>query len=52
MTVVLYVLKWKVFDFRCNWRACPETRRPTYAEALDDLWHEEVFDESYGISDV
>ena len=37
MTVVLYVLKWKVFDFRFNWKAYRDPKGPTYAEALDDL---------------
>ena len=37
MTIVLYVLSWKVFDFRFNWRAFRDTKRPTYAEALDDM---------------
>ena len=37
MTIVLYVLKWKVIDFRLNWRAFRDPNRPTYAETLHDM---------------
>ena len=41
MTVVLYILSWKVFDFRVNWRAFRDLeagniRRSEY-DAFDDF---------------